>query len=103
MRGSTAPPPPTCRGCAPGRAAPCARTTARSAPAPGSALVPLSPAARLLPTLQLARSVVPVAPVRPCGGELTQLVPDHRLRDEHRHVLAPVVHGDRVADELRED
>src|SRR5207248_5825840 len=35
--------------------------------------------------------------------ELAELVPDHRLGDEHRHVLAPVVHGDRVSDHLRED
>src|SRR5438093_8180712 len=36
-------------------------------------------------------------------GELAQLVPDHRLGDEHRHVLATVVHGDRVPDHLGHD
>src|SRR5438067_69926 len=36
-------------------------------------------------------------------GELTQLVADHLLRDEHGHVLAAVVDGDRVPDHLRED
>src|SRR6478672_6331099 len=35
--------------------------------------------------------------------ELAQLVADHRLRYEHRHVLATVVHRDRVPDELGED
>src|SRR5258708_30498778 len=35
-------------------------------------------------------------------GELAELVPDHRLGDEDRHVLAPVVNGDRVPDHLRE-
>src|SRR5947209_19302100 len=39
----------------------------------------------------------------PGWRELAQLVADHRLGDEHRHVLAPVVDGDRVADHLRED
>src|SRR4029077_9991612 len=36
-------------------------------------------------------------------GELAELVPDHRLRDEHRHVLAAVVHRDRVPDHVRHD
>ena len=36
-------------------------------------------------------------------GELAQLVTDHRLGDEDRHVLAAVVDGDRVTDHLRED
>src|SRR3954463_893721 len=35
--------------------------------------------------------------------ELAQLVADHRLRHEYRHVLATVVHRDRVPDELGED
>ena len=35
--------------------------------------------------------------------ELAELVADHRLADEHRHVLAAVVHGDRVPDHLGED
>src|SRR6478736_4509130 len=37
------------------------------------------------------------------GGELAQLVPDHRLGDEHRHVLATVVDGEGVTDEVRND
>src|ERR1035441_10535654 len=37
------------------------------------------------------------------GGELAELVPDHGLGDEHRVVLAPVMHGDGVSDHLRED
>src|SRR5207244_701265 len=60
------------------------------------------PAARL-PTLQLARAVVAVPAIGASGRELAQLVSDHRLGDEHGHVLASVVHGDRVSDELRED
>src|SRR6185312_11729494 len=34
-------------------------------------------------------------------GELAQLVADHVLGDEHRDVLAAVVHGERQADHLR--
>ena len=37
------------------------------------------------------------------GRELAELVPDHRLRDEHRHVLAAVVHRDRVPEHVRDD
>ncbi len=37
------------------------------------------------------------------GRELAQLVPDHRLGDEHRHVLATVVDGEGVTDEVRDD
>src|SRR5258708_24324800 len=37
------------------------------------------------------------------GGELAELVADHGLGHEDRHVLAPVVHRQGVADELRED
>src|SRR5882757_9946641 len=36
-------------------------------------------------------------------GELAQLVPDHRLGDEDRHVFFAVVDGDRVADHLGVD
>src|SRR5262249_20921532 len=35
--------------------------------------------------------------------KLAELVPDHRLGDEHRHVLASVVHGDRVPEHVRHD
>src|SRR5580698_6227978 len=40
-----------------------------------------------------------------CAGrrELAELVPDHRLGDEHRHVLAAVVHRDGVAEHGRHD
>src|SRR6478736_231648 len=34
-------------------------------------------------------------------GEFAQLVADHVFPDEHRHVLAAVVDGDRVADHVR--
>src|SRR5690606_16908388 len=39
----------------------------------------------------------------PGRGELAQLVPDHRLGDEHRDVLATVVHRDGVAQHVRDD
>src|SRR6266571_270627 len=47
--------------------------------------------------------VVPVRAEHPGGSELAQLVPHHRLRDEHRHVLAAVVDGDGVPDHLGHD
>jgi hypothetical protein len=37
------------------------------------------------------------------GGELAELVADHRLGDVDGHVLAPVVDGDGVADHLGDD
>src|SRR5438552_1245575 len=37
------------------------------------------------------------------GRELAQLVSHHRLRHEDRHVLAPVVHRDRVPDHVGHD
>src|SRR6476646_5050589 len=36
-------------------------------------------------------------------SELTELVSDHRLGHEHRHVLAAVVHGERVAEHVGHD
>src|SRR5688500_17822721 len=36
-------------------------------------------------------------------SELAELVPDHRLRHEHGHVLAAVVHGDRVPEHVGDD
>src|SRR5437588_11010053 len=50
-----------------------------------------------------ALGVMAVRPEHTGGGELAELVPDHRLGDEHRHVLAAVVHGDGVPDHLRHD
>src|SRR3954453_22741182 len=47
--------------------------------------------------------VLDVAPEGPRGSELPQLVADHRVRDEHRHVLAAVVHRDRVVDHVGDD
>ena len=44
-----------------------------------------------------------VAAVGARQRELAELVADHRLADEDRHVLAAVVDGDRVADHLGED
>ena len=35
--------------------------------------------------------------------ELAQLMADHVLRDKDGDVLAPVMHGQRMADHLRED
>src|SRR3954471_23218246 len=39
----------------------------------------------------------------PCGRELAELVADHRVGHEDRHVLAAVVHRDRVADHRGDD
>src|SRR5699024_5744213 len=39
----------------------------------------------------------------PGGGELAELVADHILGHIDRHMLAAVVNGEGVADELRED
>ena len=39
----------------------------------------------------------------PRRGELAELVPDHRLGDENRDVLATVVDGEGVPDEVRDD
>src|SRR5918993_1499654 len=39
----------------------------------------------------------------PRGSEFAELVPDHRLGDKHRNVLASVVHGDRVAEHVGDD
>src|SRR5579875_423509 len=47
--------------------------------------------------------VLDVALERAGGRELAELVPDHALGDEHRHVLASVMHGDRVAEHVRDD
>ncbi|CDZ89172.1 conserved hypothetical protein [Rhodococcus ruber] len=44
--------------------------------------------------------VLDVALERTGRRELAELVADHRLRDEHRHVLATVVDGERVTDEV---
>src|SRR5919107_2598936 len=47
--------------------------------------------------------VLDMAPEGPGGSELPQLVADHRVGHEDRHVLAAVVHRDRVADHVRDD
>ena len=39
----------------------------------------------------------------PRRRELAELVTDHLFGDEHRHVLAAVMDGDRVPDHLGED
>src|SRR6476660_8051144 len=39
----------------------------------------------------------------PRGSEFAELVPDHRLGDKHRDVLASVVHGDRVPEHVGDD
>src|SRR5690606_28790265 len=65
---------------------------------------------RLTPLMPTRRRLPPAAPVfldvaaeSPRGSELAELVADHRFGDEHRDVLAAVVHSDRVADHLRHD
>src|SRR3954469_16309010 len=61
------------------------------------------PSAISLLERRAAFRVVAVRSEHPRGGELPQLVPDHGLRDEHGHVLAAVVHRDRVPDHLGDD
>src|ERR1700754_2694684 len=51
----------------------------------------------------LALLVAGVALVRAGHRELAELVPDHVLVDQHRHVLAAVVDGDGQTDHLRQD
>src|SRR5207302_6229639 len=89
------------RGCARRRASPCEasyeptwpRRALRVSPRRSSSDAPLD--------LRLAVAGVPAEGAR--RRELAELVPDHLLRDEDRHVLAAVVDRDRVADHLRED
>src|SRR6202040_895568 len=47
--------------------------------------------------------VLDVALERPGRRELTELVPDHRLGDEHRDMLAAVVHRESVPDHVGDD
>src|ERR687890_431401 len=47
--------------------------------------------------------VLDVTPEGPGRGELAELVPDHGLGHEDRDVLATVVHGDGVAEHVRDD
>src|ERR1700753_974811 len=47
--------------------------------------------------------VLDVAAEGPRGRELPELVPNHRLGDEHRDVLAPVVDRDGVTEHRRND
>src|SRR4051812_4991982 len=58
---------------------------------------PAASAAAALPVILL------VGAERPRRGELAQLVADHRLGDEHRDVLAAVVHREGVPEHLRDD
>src|SRR6185437_3341840 len=60
--------------------------------------------------VSLFSGLSPAAPVildvtteGPRGRELAELVADHRLGDEHRDVLAAVVHRDGVAEHRRDD
>src|SRR5947209_7151940 len=46
---------------------------------------------------------MPVPAIASRGGELAELVSDHRLRDEDGNVLATVVHSNGVPDHLRKD
>src|ERR1700710_2776439 len=50
-----------------------------------------------------ATVVLDVALEGPRRSELAELVADHRLGDEHRDVLAAVVHGDRVPEHVGDD
>src|SRR5664279_760799 len=55
-----------------------------------------------LPTPRLL-VVLHVPAERARRGELAELVTDHRIRDEHRDVLATVMHRDRVTDHVGAD
>src|SRR6185312_3129885 len=84
------------RGRSPG--APCSPRHARSAPW------------RSRSDIQLLQSpsfglpvILDVALERPGRRELAELVPDHRLGDEHRNMLTAVVHRERVPDHVGND
>src|SRR6185312_17482300 len=47
--------------------------------------------------------VLHMAAESPRRGEFAELVPDHRLSDKHRDVLASVVYGDRVPEHVGND
>src|SRR5499427_7104529 len=62
------------------------------------------------PSLLAAPDLTPAPPVvsdmaaeRAGGGELPELVANHRLGDEHRDMFAAVMHRDRVAQHRRDD
>src|SRR6478672_8282224 len=57
----------------------------------------------LCSTPACATVVFDVALEGPGRSKLAELVPDHRLGDEHRDVLAAVVHGDRVPEHVGDD
>ncbi len=42
-----------------------------------------------------------MAPEQPGRGKLAEFMTNHILADEHRDELIPVVHGNRVANEVR--
>src|SRR5919197_4079346 len=103
MRALRAPRARCARGCAPRRAAPSAATCAPTSLRRALRVVPVS---RPCPSSLLLHLGLAVAGMRAKGArrrELAELVPDHLLGDEDRHVLAAVVDRDRVADHLRED
>src|SRR3954452_338650 len=58
---------------------------------------------RLLLQRRASLGVVPVRAEDARRRELPELVADHRLGDVHRHMLASVVHRDRVPDHVRHD
>src|SRR3978361_1327609 len=62
------------------------------------ALVPVPVSATTGPPV-----ILHVTPERAGRRELAELVPDHALGDEHRDVLAAVVHGHGVAEHVRDD
>src|SRR6266566_4833055 len=62
--------------------------------------LPLSPPPRLSFQGRAALGVMAVGTEGSRGRELTELVPDHRFRDEHGNVLAAIMNSDRVPDHL---
>src|SRR4051794_11986632 len=79
-------------------------TRAYRACALASIAVPCLLVANRAASAAAALPVVLLVPAERAGGsELTELVSDHGLGHEDRHVLAAVVHGDRVAEHVRHD
>src|SRR5690606_31360307 len=80
--------------------------SATSRPFWGESRTYLSTALACMTPASLARARLAVARMRlerARGRELAELVADHVLGDDHRHVLAAVVHRDGQADEIGRD
>src|SRR4051812_47140646 len=79
------------------------RTYRTSARVPGRSLVLTPNAGMSLSPSSHGLLLAGVVAERARRRELAELVTDHRLRDVHGYVLAPVVHRDGVADHVGND